>query len=203
MDETALRELLDSALTREPPMGPVARNSLQAGIKIRRRRRALGAAGSAIAVAVVAVAVPAVTGALGHTSAVPRTGILPAPIVYVTGGVKTGTVTAISTATNKPGKPIKVGTTPSAIGITPDGKTAYIANQVSGTVTPITAAVNKPGKPIQVGDAPDAIAITPDGKTAYVVSYYPHTVTPISTATNTAGKPIKVGRKPGVIAITP
>ena len=128
MDETALRELLDSALTREPPMGPVARNSLQAGIKIRRRRRALGAVGSAIAVAVVAVAVPAVTGALGHASAVPRTGILPTPIVYVTGGVKTGTVTPITAAVNKPGKPIQVGDAPDAIAITPDGKTAYVAS---------------------------------------------------------------------------
>lgn len=163
MDETALRELLDSALTREPPMGPVARNSLQAGIKIRRRRRALGAAGSAAAVVVVAVAVPAVTGALGHTSAVPRAGIPSAPIVYVAGGGRAGTVTAISAATNTPGTPIKVGQAPGAIGIMPDGKTAYVVNE-GGTVTPITAAVNKPGKPIQVGDAPDGIAITPDGE---------------------------------------
>ena len=82
MDETSLRDLLDSALTRESPMGPVARNSLQAGMKIRRRRRALGAAGSAAAVAVLAIAVPAATGALGHTSAVPRAGIPSGPFSW-------------------------------------------------------------------------------------------------------------------------
>jgi DNA-binding beta-propeller fold protein YncE len=36
------------------------------------------------------------------------------------------TVTPISTATNTPGKPIKVGSNPYAIVITADGKTAYV-----------------------------------------------------------------------------
>src|SRR5450755_2930377 len=116
MAETSLRELLDSALTREPPMGPVARNSLQAGIRIRRRRRALGAAGSAAAVAAIAVAIPAVTGALGHTAAVPSTGVPPVPVVYAVNKIS-GTVTPIATATGKPGRPIKVGFRPRVIAI--------------------------------------------------------------------------------------
>ena len=197
MDETSLRELLDSALTREPPMGPVARNSLQAGIKIRRRRRALGAAGSAAAVAALAIAIPAVTGALRHTSAVPRAGIPSAPIVYVASGERTDTVTAISAATNTPAKPIKVGQAPDAMAITPDGKTTYVANQVSDTVTPISAVTNTAGKPINVGKGPDGIAITPDGKAAYVANISSDTVTPISTATNTPGPPITAATGPG------
>src|SRR5450755_2584220 len=201
MDETSLRELLDSALTREPPMGPVARNSLHAGIRIRHRRRALGAAGSAAAVAVVAIAIPAVTGALGNKAVVPSAGIPPVPVVYAVNKIS-GTVTPIETATGVPGRPISVGFRPRAIAITPDGKTAYVANK-DDTVTPIATATNRPGKPIRVGGTPYGIAITPDGKTAYVANLGSDTVTPISTATGTAGPPIKVGIRPWVIAITP
>ena len=89
------------------------------------------------------------------------------------------------------------------IAITPDGKTAYVANDGSGTVTPIATATNTAGPPITVGSDPYAIAITPDGKTAYVANYGSDTVTPIATATNTAGPPITVGSDPDAIAITP
>ena len=44
MDETSLRALLERALVPEPPIGPVAGNSLRAGIKLRRRRRMRAAA---------------------------------------------------------------------------------------------------------------------------------------------------------------
>jgi YVTN family beta-propeller protein len=130
-----------------------------------------------------------------------------------------GTVIPISTATNRAGKPIHVGPRPPSVGphaggldfiaITPDGKTAYVANTAFNTVTPINTATNTAGKPIRVGSAPAWIAITPDGKTAYVANethneWTPGTVTPINTATNKAGKPIPVGdRVPDEIAITP
>jgi YVTN family beta-propeller protein len=72
----------------------------------------------------------------------------------------------VNTATNKAGKPIKVGPGPDAIAITPDGKTAYVANgglppAGSDTVTPIRTATNTALKPIKVGEDPAAIAITP------------------------------------------
>ena len=108
-------------------------------------------------------------------------------------------MTPIATATDTAGKPIRVGSSPSDIAITPDGKTAYVASGGAGTVTPIATATNTAGKPIRVGELPDDIAITPDGKTAYVASgssARPGWVTPIATATNTAGKPIRVGELP-------
>ena len=37
-------------------------------------------------------------------------------------------MTPIATATNKPGRPIKVGDGPLAIAMAPDGKTVYTAN---------------------------------------------------------------------------
>jgi hypothetical protein len=66
MDETSLRALLERALAPEPPIGPVANNSLRAGIKLRRRRRMRAAAGGAAVIAVIAIGIPVVTGALGH-----------------------------------------------------------------------------------------------------------------------------------------
>ena len=39
-------------------------------------------------------------------------------------------VTPVATATNTPGKPIKIGGSPWAIAITPDGKTAYVLDDL-------------------------------------------------------------------------
>ena len=63
---------------------------------------------------------------------------------YVTGtlsdstGSTSGRVTPIDTATNKAGAPIAVGSAPAGIAITPNGKTAYVAE--SGAVWPIDLA---------------------------------------------------------------
>ncbi len=65
-------------------------------------------------------------------------------------------------ATNTTLQAITVGTGPDAIAITPNGKTAYVANGGSGTVTPInTTTTNRAGHAIKVGAFPDAIASTP------------------------------------------
>ena len=82
-------------------------------------------------------------------------------------------MTPIATATNTPGRPIKVGQGPAAIAITPDGKTAYVATSVGKTVTPISdSPPTRPARPINVGGGwPFPIAITPDSKTAYVAGF--------------------------------
>ena len=59
-------------------------------------------------------------------------------------------MTPIRTSTDTAGKPIKVGANPAYIAITPNGKTAYVANTHSGTVTPIQIATNTAGKAIKV-----------------------------------------------------
>jgi Sigma-70, region 4 len=61
MDETTLRELLDHALIHEPPIGPVAHNARQAGLRLRRQRRLHRIAGSMAAIAVIAAIIPIVT----------------------------------------------------------------------------------------------------------------------------------------------
>jgi DNA-binding beta-propeller fold protein YncE len=79
------------------------------------------------------------------------------------------TVTPVSTATNRPGKAIKVGEGVDDIAITPNGKTAYVASFNAGTVTPIRIATNTAGKPVNVGTdlGPGTLAITPNGATVY------------------------------------
>ena len=77
MDERSLRGLLSQTVNAEPPLGPVARNALRAGIRLRRRRRAQSATAGAAVIAAAVVAIPTLTGAphgrpaLGGRSAPP------------------------------------------------------------------------------------------------------------------------------------
>jgi YVTN family beta-propeller protein len=212
-----LRDLLDAAVG-EPPPDLVSVEAVRRRV-IRRRVMEFVAGGAAAAV--IAAAVLVGIGVLGRGPGPSAAGSRVVPTVYVCNDA--GTVTPITIATNTAGKPIKVGGNFNyhlQIAITPDGKTAYVADPGSGTVTPITTATNTAGKPISVGRKPPGlarrwmyIAITPDGKTAYVTNSGPDTtvtVTPITIATNTAGKPISVARNPPgfdpgwiYIAITP
>ena len=163
MDENSLRALLERALVPEPPMGPVADDSLRAGIKLRRRRRLRAAAGGAAVIAVITVAIPVVSGALGHTAAHRPGTTAQAETVYVAHNAARF-VTPISTITNVPGKRIKVAKGTTGIAITPDGKTVYVADWRADTVTPITTATNIPGKPIEVGRVPFELVIGPDSR---------------------------------------
>ena len=104
---------------------------------------------------------------------------------------------------HRAGSEILVGSTPFAVAITPDGKTAYVTNRDSNSVTPIDTATNTAGTAIAVGSEPLGVAITPDGKTAYVTNTNSGSVMPIDTATNTASTAITVGSNPAAVAITP
>jgi DNA-binding beta-propeller fold protein YncE len=59
---------------------------------------------------------------------------------------QTGVVTPISTATNRPGIPVRVACDPYAVVVTPDGKTVWVGSR--DWVTPISTATNKAGTPI-------------------------------------------------------
>jgi len=123
-------------------------------------------------------------------------------------------VIPFATATDRPGKLIKIGGFVYAIAVTPDSSTAYVASEPStkpappgctgrtGEVTPISTATNAPGTPIRVGCDPYFLAITPDGKTVWVANGE-RTITPIATATNTPGKPIKFRGFIRAIAVSP
>jgi YVTN family beta-propeller protein len=118
-----------------------------------------------------------------------------------------GVVTPVRTATNAPGKPIRVEGA-YAIAITPDGATALVLStpdpdSSQGYVVPIRVATDTRGTPIKVGILPVQIAITPDGETAYVTNGGSGTVTPIRVAARRIGKAIRAGQAPAELAITP
>jgi len=70
-------------------------------------------------------------------------------------------VTPIDVATSTAGQAIRVGREPAGIAVTPDGKTAYVANAGSDTVTPISTATGQAGSPIKVGMLPLTITVAP------------------------------------------
>ncbi len=89
------------------------------------------------------------------------------------------------------------------VAITPDGATAYVADESTDSVIPVDTATDVPGTPIPVAPSPRTLGITPDGKKLYVANIGGDSVTPIDLATNTAGAPIPVGSSPHGIAIAP
>ena len=199
-----------AALTADIPAGltgPVAGDALRPGTRLRHRRRARGIAGSLAAIAVIVATISVAS--VSHGPAIVAPAGPARAVMYVAAA---NGVTPVTTVTNTAGRPIKIGAIPTAIAITPDGKTAYITDEHPATVTPVATATNTAGRPINIGGFPWAVAITPDGKTAYIATaaYLARsctgclvgTVIPVATATNTAGRPIKIGRIPQGIAIT-
>jgi DNA-binding beta-propeller fold protein YncE len=115
-----------------------------------------------------------------------------------------GAVTPVNLADEAAGRPIKVGTNPGSIAITPNGRTAYVtdSNAINGdptTITPINLATDTPEKAIHV--AAQGIAITLNGVTAY--AFDQDAVIPIATATNLPGRAIALGGIAQVIALAP
>jgi YVTN family beta-propeller protein len=131
------------------------------------------------------------------------------------------TMTLISLPADTRGIELRVGYSPAAIAITPDGATAYIVDSnPQGPLSSITApaetvgvrsinlATKTSGSVIHglFGEGfqdPVAIALTPDAATAYVANYVNGTVTPIGLASHSARPAIHVGGGPLAIAITP
>lgn len=123
-------------------------------------------------------------------------------------------VIPISTASNRPGKPIPLSNPADVpngqfsydqlMAITADGRTVLATDGASPVIIPIDTATNTAGAPITVGkagDEPSAIAVTPDSRIAYAVEAT--TVVPVDLATRSAGKPIRVGPTGQGIVITP
>ncbi len=96
------------------------------------------------------------------------------------------------------GAPIPVGEGPGGIAISPDGRRAYVSNEIAGTVTVIDTATNQPvGGPIVVGENPFTSAITPDGHFLFVSVKTGIAV--IDTATNQVlGPPIPIGEEQAI-----
>ena len=115
-----------------------------------------------------------------------------------------GTITPVNLVEGSAGKPIKVGTNPGDMAISPDGRIAYVldSNALTGdptTITPVNLSTNTAEKPVHV--AARAIAITLNGQTALALTS--NGVVPIATATNRPGHTIGLSGIPVAIVLTP
>jgi YVTN family beta-propeller protein len=133
-------------------------------------------------------------------------------VAYVANYVD-GTVTPISGATNKAGSPFKVGAGPTAIAISSNGKTAYVAAGKANRINVLNLRTRTVTHSIAVGAHPLALALTPNGQDAYVAEPGTSTDNPanpgygnvqeIDLAHNRVTRAITVGAHPTAIAITP
>ena len=129
------------------------------------------------------------------------------------GGVRAGAGGAARGCAIVALKPIKVGSQPAAMAITPDGEKGYVANANSPFVTPIRMATNAALAPVRVsspGGGVEAIVASPDGKTVYAATESTSgsgrsvgRVVPIRIATDRPLRPIRAGHFPIGITIRP
>jgi YVTN family beta-propeller protein len=76
-----------------------------------------------------------------------------------------------------PPEVIPVGIAPGAIALTPNGKTAVVANRGENTISIIdTASKSVQGQGVSVGAGPFAVAVSPDGARAYVAKTGDNTI---------------------------
>ena len=116
-----------------------------------------------------------------------------------------------------PKTPASVGTgnQPRGIAVTPDGKSAYVANQgldnVSQyTIDSLTGALSpKTPQHVAAGDGPSGVAVAPDGKSAYVTNRFSNTVSqynidpPTGALSPKTPAAVATGSGPFDVAVTP
>ena len=174
----------------------------------------LGPTGALVAIALLASA----CGGKAPASAPTGTTLPPLPPDVVALVTLIGSGSAVGTGSSLYGvdltggastaaKTFAVGTFPDAVAVTPNGKTALVANYGAGSVTPINLVSGKVLPAIQAGSGPAGVAVTPNGKMAYVTDAgsapIGTTITPIDLVTDKPLSPITVGAGPQGIAISP
>ena len=129
---------------------------------------------------------------------------------YIT-NLTSNNVTVINASTGAVVKtiPLNLGIGPVGVGVTPDGRFAYItdgggANPGSNTVSVIDVATNTLVPPLlPVGTSPAGIAVTPDANFAYVANRDSGTVSVFNTLTNATATIPGVGSILQGVAIAP
>jgi YVTN family beta-propeller protein len=115
-------------------------------------------------------------------------------------------VIQISTVTYRVVATIPVGSRPTAIVISPNGKAAYVADSALFGGTPdvevIKLSTNKVISSIAVGTDPDALAISANGTALYVANQLSNTVSVVDTLDNTVVT-VPVNTGPNGIAVKP
>jgi YVTN family beta-propeller protein len=112
-----------------------------------------------------------------------------------------GTLSVFATADNSVVK-VPTGGEPSSVVISPDGKSAFVANRADGTVVRIDGIDGtKPhiNQTVDVGSEPVGLALSPTGKRLFVAELAESRVSVIDTKTMTVSTSIAVDRPRGLL----
>ena len=127
---------------------------------------------------------------------------VPSGLVFAANSID-GTVSVVSTLTNKLVATIPVGSKPEGVSVSPDGSRVYVTNRGSNSVTVIDPVSNNVISTIPVEQNPLGVAVSPDGTKVYVANQGSNTVSVINALTGTITSTITVGSQPAGVCVSP
>lgn len=98
--------------------------------------------------------------------------------------------------------PQKSGTEPTAVTVSPSGKTLYVAN-ATGTVTAFSLKLGRIAWFAKVGEAPGGLAVSPHGRYLYVADQNSNAVSTVDTRTHRVVATTPVLSNPCAVAVKP
>src|SRR5271165_2539758 len=98
---------------------------------------------------------------------------------------------------------VGVGSFPTAVAVSPDGRRVYVVNSNANSVSVLDARTRGPLTAITVGPRPYGIALSPDGRRAYAVNAADNSVSVIDTDACAVTATIGVGENPYAAAVSP
>jgi YVTN family beta-propeller protein len=115
------------------------------------------------------------------------------------------TVSLVDTAAGKVVAEVPCGQRPSALALTPDGKTALVTANWSGDLALFArdGARLRPAGKVRLGFEPRGVATSPDGKLAYVALTTAHAIAVVDLGERKVLDRIAVGRWPRYLALSP
>ena len=97
---------------------------------------------------------------------------------------------------------VPVGAAPEGVAITPDGKTALVADAGDGIVLFIDTATNAITGGVGVGVNPSSLAVTPDGSLAFVANLQSASISVIDMTARTVTATVPVFDSPDALAVS-
>ncbi len=98
---------------------------------------------------------------------------------------------------------VPVGSKPTGVVLSKDGRLAYVANSGGGNVTVVDAWSMAPIGILPVGAGPQKLAITPDGRRIFVTNKGSSTVSVIDPMANAVVGTVSVGKSPLDVKVSP
>ncbi len=92
---------------------------------------------------------------------------------------------------------------PGQLALSPDGRTAWVANALAGTVAALDLVGRSVLATVAVGAEPLGVAVSPDGTRVYVTCFQSGTLVAIDTASRSVVARARVGGEPRALAIAP